>query len=379
MSSTSSSISAASSSSVSNVLSSSINFEKFLIQKISEIELKKRQEKQESSLQRCEFLKVSQVKEIISPAPATISKTEISLEQLQFSYYQKLKNCSMQTKLNNPNSFESPLCLFYLYSLFADPISILTESNQSISENGTSSASSSNNADSSMPDSLQNEMLKNVRILLKKNRSNISEISDINLLIEIAKLEFLIFEKNILAEAKKLPMAIDSIIQKNKFLFSNEELVRVKKDSFKKISNFFLKAKQTKEKLITEMKELLSNLSRISTILAKIERDFTDPKLEKQSLGTLKLNFTAKKIELESKLIKILLLVPKKISTALKALKKAISTKIQKETNIVCNSCHEPKLFFETLKRCQNCKIYYCSKECQILAWPEHRKTCLKS
>jgi hypothetical protein len=50
----------------------------------------------------------------------------------------------------------------------------------------------------------------------------------------------------------------------------------------------------------------------------------------------------------------------------------------KEKTVRLCNGCHKwcPALLTKKCGRCEN--MYYCSKECQVSDWCEHKKHCIK-
>ncbi|KAF9548967.1 hypothetical protein CPC08DRAFT_823488 [Agrocybe pediades] len=50
---------------------------------------------------------------------------------------------------------------------------------------------------------------------------------------------------------------------------------------------------------------------------------------------------------------------------------------VQKRSNTECNNCLEVQGNATNLKKCISCgKAFYCSKECQRIAWPSHKEDC---
>ena len=51
--------------------------------------------------------------------------------------------------------------------------------------------------------------------------------------------------------------------------------------------------------------------------------------------------------------------------------------KVKKDAD-VCDACgNSQSLLSEKLKKCQGCKVtFYCSKDCQKMAWKAHKKVC---
>ena len=58
-----------------------------------------------------------------------------------------------------------------------------------------------------------------------------------------------------------------------------------------------------------------------------------------------------------------------------------VETKDQPDTRvgmicskIACDQCRKPRTADVTLKQCAECKIsWYCSKQCQVAAWPSRK------